>query len=95
MSISNQVSQMLVTLATDVEDPVERIKAVQERIKPAKEMMKRATALTRVGISLPPLGIPIDQCLVSRGIQVANVRTGNDVGSDHLPLIVDLAIPQK
>ena len=44
---------------------------------------------------LPPLGIPIDQCLVSRGIQVANVRTGNDVGSDHLPLIVDLAIPQK
>ncbi len=44
---------------------------------------------------LPPLGIPIDQCLVSHSIQVANVRTGNDIGSDHLPLIVDLAIPQK
>lgn len=58
MSVSNQVSQMLVTLVTDVEDPIERIKAVQERIKPAKEMMKRATALTRVGISLPPMGIP-------------------------------------
>lgn len=44
---------------------------------------------------LPPVFIPIDQCLVSREIQVENVRTGDRVGSDHLPLIVDLMIPQK
>lgn len=44
---------------------------------------------------LPPMGIPIDQCLISPEIHVASVRTGNRVGSDHLPLIVDLVIPQK
>ncbi|MGH9801995.1 MAG: endonuclease/exonuclease/phosphatase family protein [Blastocatellia bacterium] len=43
---------------------------------------------------LPPMSIPIDQCLVSPGILVVNVRTGNRVGSDHLPLIVDLIVDQ-
>ncbi len=43
---------------------------------------------------LPPVFIPIDQCLVSREIQVEHVRTGDWVGSDHLPLIVDLVIGQ-
>ncbi len=43
---------------------------------------------------LPLMSIPIDQCLVSPGIEVVNVRTGNRVGSDHLPLIVDLVIGQ-
>ncbi len=42
---------------------------------------------------LPPLFIPIDHCLVSREIQVVNVRIGSRVGSDHLPLVVDLQIP--
>lgn len=41
---------------------------------------------------LPPLFIPIDHCLVSQEIQVTNVRTGGLVGSDHLPLVVDLQI---
>lgn len=44
---------------------------------------------------LPPVFIPIDQCLVSPTIQVAGVRTGSRVGSDHLPLVVDLIIPQN
>lgn len=41
---------------------------------------------------LPPLFIPIDHCLVSREIHVANIRVGGKVGSDHLPLIVDLVV---
>jgi endonuclease/exonuclease/phosphatase (EEP) superfamily protein YafD len=36
-------------------------------------------------------GIPIDHCLVSGGLRVRSFRTGRDFGSDHLPLIVDLA----
>lgn len=44
---------------------------------------------------LPPLFIPIDHCLVSSGIHVTSVRTGSQVGSDHLPLVVDLRIPVR
>jgi endonuclease/exonuclease/phosphatase (EEP) superfamily protein YafD len=38
------------------------------------------------------LSIPIDHCLVSPTIQVANIYTGPNTGSDHKPLIVNLAI---
>ena len=40
--------------------------------------------------NLIPLMIPIDHCLVSNHFNVINVKTGNDFGSDHLPLIVEL-----
>jgi endonuclease/exonuclease/phosphatase (EEP) superfamily protein YafD len=40
----------------------------------------------------PLLYIPIDHCFVRRNIKVLNIRTGRDVGSDHLPLITDLLI---
>jgi endonuclease/exonuclease/phosphatase (EEP) superfamily protein YafD len=43
----------------------------------------------------PIFYIPIDHCLVSPDIQVRNSRVGENVGSDHLPIIVDLAIPQR
>lgn len=36
--------------------------------------------------------IPIDHCLTTPDIGVLGVRTGADVGSDHLPLIVELAV---
>lgn len=38
----------------------------------------------------PLLMIPIDHCLVSNHFQVVNVRTGANIGSDHLPLIIEL-----
>jgi endonuclease/exonuclease/phosphatase (EEP) superfamily protein YafD len=39
--------------------------------------------------------IPIDHCLLSDGIEVQQFRTGPEIGSDHLPLIVDVAIPAR
>ncbi|HAI69157.1 MAG TPA: endonuclease/exonuclease/phosphatase [Gammaproteobacteria bacterium] len=41
---------------------------------------------------LPVLMIPIDHCLVSPDIKVIKIKTGESIGSDHLPLIVELAI---
>lgn len=42
---------------------------------------------------LPWLAIPIDHCLVSPDIVVQKMQIGRDIGSDHLPLLVELAIP--
>jgi len=37
--------------------------------------------------------IPIDHCLVSPDIWVFHMRTGWNIGSDHLPIVVDMEIP--
>ena len=44
-------------------------------------------------LSWPFLMIPIDHCLVSSDIRVIALSTGRNIGSDHLPLIVDMVIP--
>jgi endonuclease/exonuclease/phosphatase (EEP) superfamily protein YafD len=38
------------------------------------------------------LMIPLDHCLISEGIRVIDVQTGEPIGSDHLPLLVKLEI---
>jgi endonuclease/exonuclease/phosphatase (EEP) superfamily protein YafD len=44
--------------------------------------------------SLPAiLRLPIDHCLVSDELAVIDCRLGPEFGSDHLPLIVDVAVP--
>jgi endonuclease/exonuclease/phosphatase (EEP) superfamily protein YafD len=41
---------------------------------------------------VPPLYIPIDHCLVSSNVQVIRTRTGQFIGSDHLPIVTDLGL---
>ncbi|WP_028581972.1 endonuclease/exonuclease/phosphatase family protein [Desulfogranum japonicum] len=38
----------------------------------------------------PLLRIPIDHCLLSSEFTVSHMKTGPDIGSDHLPIIVEL-----
>jgi endonuclease/exonuclease/phosphatase (EEP) superfamily protein YafD len=38
------------------------------------------------------LMLPLDHCLISDGIRVVSVQTGEPIGSDHLPLLVELEI---
>jgi endonuclease/exonuclease/phosphatase (EEP) superfamily protein YafD len=45
-------------------------------------------------VQYPPVArLPIDHCLVSPQITVTGCRLGPAIGSDHLPLIVDLVVP--
>lgn len=42
----------------------------------------------------PALYVPIDHCLVSPEIRVTRFSTGAAVGSDHLPVVVGVEIPE-
>ena len=39
---------------------------------------------------VPFVGIPIDHCFISEELKTANRRVGNNTGSDHYPVIVDI-----
>jgi endonuclease/exonuclease/phosphatase (EEP) superfamily protein YafD len=44
---------------------------------------------------LPLLRIPIDHGLVSPAVSVLDRRIGPAAGSDHLPLVIDFALPAR
>ena len=41
---------------------------------------------------IPILRVPIDNCLISEGLTLHDRRVGPNVGSDHLPLLIDLGL---
>lgn len=43
----------------------------------------------------PVLRVPLDNCFVSDGLVVTDHHHGANVGSDHFPLVVDLAVLRK
>lgn len=72
--------------------------------KPFVELVARSGLCdSRAGFGIQPsfptasavLRIPIDHLLASCAIGVRDRRIGRDVGSDHLPVILDLAIPRS
>lgn len=42
---------------------------------------------------IPIFAIPIDHSFVSKDIEVVNIYTGPNVGSDHLPITTDMRLP--
>ena len=56
-SLNNQISNMFVSLATDVDDPIERLQAIAESSRSAKGMTEamQAKAIQSLGETAPPL----------------------------------------
>ena len=42
--------------------------------------------------NLPFMMIPIDHCLLSSEFKVDSINTAQDIGSDHLPIVVTLRL---
>ncbi|HEX3869593.1 MAG TPA: endonuclease/exonuclease/phosphatase family protein [Pirellulales bacterium] len=47
-----------------------------------------------LGLLPMPMRIPIDHCLVSKGMFIHDRRLGDDIGSDHFPIEIDLSLAE-
>ena len=80
---SNKVATMGTTLATDVEDPIERLQAIHESTQSAKELTQaiRARKIQSVGEVAPPLLIN----LASRAVWATNL-------SSRIPVVANVVV---
>lgn len=44
---------------------------------------------------LPYAGITIDHCLISKNLRILERKVGHNVGSDHLPVFIKIALPDS
>jgi endonuclease/exonuclease/phosphatase (EEP) superfamily protein YafD len=56
--------------------------------------IRQAFDLSKTWYLFPLAGLPIDHVLVSPTLQVIEQQYGDPTGSDHLPIVVDLRLPQ-
>jgi diacylglycerol O-acyltransferase / wax synthase len=80
---SNQVATMSASLATDIEDPLERLRAIHASTQSAKELTQavRARKIQSVGEVAPPLLFN----LASRAAWAANL-------SDRIPVVANVVV---
>jgi endonuclease/exonuclease/phosphatase (EEP) superfamily protein YafD len=99
----NRHLEVLARTAREAEDPVILIGDLNVTMWSSRyRVLEDGTGLINVrrGFGLlptwplffPPAMIPLDHCLVTEDFRTESVRTGPDIGSDHLPLIVDLRL---
>lgn len=80
---TNRVATMAASLATDIDDPVERVRAIHASTQSAKELTEavRARAIQSVGEVAPPLLIG----LASRAAWASNI-------SDRIPVVANVVV---
>jgi diacylglycerol O-acyltransferase len=83
--IGNKVSAALVSMATDLEDPVERLRAVHESTIGAKSLQRalRSRDIQSIGEAVPPALITMaSRTITSSGLEGAMPANGNVVVSN-------------
>jgi WS/DGAT/MGAT family acyltransferase len=80
---SNKVATMSATLATNIEDPLERLRAIHQGTQSAKELTEavRARKIQSIGEVAPPLLVG----LASRALWASNI-------TDRLPVVANVIV---
>lgn len=83
VELGNMVHTMIASLATDIEDPVERLHAIHRGMNSAKELAEDMTK--NAGVGLTDIASPLLMNLVFRGYQAAKLE-------QRLPLATNLIV---
>ncbi|MEM9213131.1 MAG: endonuclease/exonuclease/phosphatase family protein [Cyanobacteria bacterium P01_F01_bin.150] len=73
--------------------PHYRILMGQSKLKDARQGFGILPSQSSLNPQIPLFAIPIDHSFVSRNIEVVDIYTGPNLGSDHLPITTDVVLP--
>ena len=97
-NISDKTKQPII-LAGDLNvtmwSPQYEIAIAESRLRNARQGFGILPTQSSYMPQIPWLSIPLDHFLVSQDIIVTNTETGKDLGSDHLPILLDALIPSQ